>query len=486
MNEDILMNITPQETRVALVFEGEVQELHFERASVRGMVGNIYLGRVIRVLPGIQSAFVDIGLERAAFLHAADIFEPSHDEKEEQAPVPIEHLLHEGQKVTVQTIKDPIGGKGARLSMRISIVGRMLVYLPHSSYIGISQRIVGEAEREMLRERMLGLRDSVEGGFIVRTVAEEASDAELIADIDYLRKIWIAITERAKTAVAPALLYHELNLAQRMLRDFASEKTPSIQIDCADSFQQLQKFSTDYIPALLPKLVHYTGDPVLFEKYGVEEEIERAIGRRVALKSGGYLIIDQTEALTTIDVNTGSFVSGRNFEDTIFKTNLEATSVIARQLRLRNLGGIIIIDFIDMAQEDCSHTVLTELNKALARDYTKMTVSGFSALGLVEVTRKRTRDSLSHLLCEVCPACHGRGQVKTAQTVCYEVLREVEREVRQFNPHEVRILASQAVVDLLREKEAPHLVLLEKLINKPVFLQVEVTYTQENYDIVLM
>lgn len=487
MNQDILINITPQETRVALVLQGAVQELHIERTLSRGMAGNIYLGKVVRVLPGMQSAFIDIGLERAAFLHVADIWEARSHEGPTTAIQQIEKLLFDGMALMVQVIKDPIGTKGARLSTQVSIAGRMLVYLPQDSHIGISQRIEKETDREALRTKVQSLLPPQEkGGFIIRTMAEDASDTDLKMDIDYLRKTWSTIAASAKSKPPTSLLHQDLSLAQRVLRDFVGDDTATIQVDSRENFLMLQEFGTSYTPSVLTRLQHYSGERPLFDLYGVEQEIERALGRRVDLKSGGYLIVDQTEAMTTIDVNTGSYVHGRNFDDTIFKTNLEASQAIARQLRLRNLGGIIILDFIDMENVEHKTAVLSELHKALARDRTKMSISGFSALGLVELTRKRTRESLAHILCETCPACLGRGQVKTARTICYEILRELLREARQFNPREFRILASQVVVDMFLEEESQHLAMLGDFIGKPVSLQVETVYQQEQYDIILM
>ncbi|MGZ3255059.1 MAG: Rne/Rng family ribonuclease, partial [Burkholderiaceae bacterium] len=399
MSEDILINITPQETRVALMVQGAVQELHIERTLSRGIAGNIYLGKVVRVLPGMQSAFIEIGLGRAAFLHVADIWAARTNDSPNSAPTPIEKILFDGQSLMVQVIKDPIGTKGARLSTQISIAGRMLVYLPQDPHIGISQRIENEVERENLRKKVQSLLPPEEkGGFIIRTMAEEASDADLQMDVEYLRKTWATITQLAKTKPAPSLLHQDLNLAQRVLRDFVNDETSSIQVDSRENYQMLEQFATTYTPSVLPRLQHYTGERPIFDLHGVEEEIQRALGRRVDLKSGGYLIVDQTEAMSTIDVNTGSYVNGRNFDDTIFKTNLEAAHAIARQLRLRNLGGIIILDFIDMENNEHKTAVLAELNKALSRDRTKISVSGFSALGLVEMTRKRTRESLAHIL----------------------------------------------------------------------------------------
>ncbi|MGH8618713.1 MAG: ribonuclease G [Burkholderiales bacterium] len=484
VSEEILINVTPQETRVAVVQQGVVQEVQVERASARGMVGNIYRGKVVRVLPGMQSAFLDIGGERTAFLHVADLF--GHRTHGAGAP-PIETVLAEGQPLTVQAVKDPLGTKGARLTTQISIAGRLLVYLPQESHIGISQRIGDEEERTLLREKLTALLPAEEtGGYIIRTVAEAAGEAELAADIAYLRKQWHTIEARAGTAQPPSLLYQDLGLAQRVLRDYVTEDTTRVFVDSRETLARAREFALEYAPAAAERLQHYSGERPLFDLYGVEDEIERALARRVDLKSGGYLIIDQTEALTTVDVNTGGFVGGRSFDDTIFKTNLEAAQSIARQLRLRNLGGIIIVDFIDMQTEEHRNAVLNEFRKALARDRTRMTVNGFTQLGLVEMTRKRTRESLAHVLCEPCPVCLGRGELKTARTACYEILRELMRESRQFSAREFRILASQPVIDLFLDEESQSLAMLSDFIGKPVSLQVETAYHQEQYDIVLM
>ncbi len=484
MAEEILINVTPQEMRVAVIEHGVAQELHIERISARGFVGNVYMGRVIRVLPGMQSAFVDIGCERAAFLHVADIWSNRNNG---ESSVPIEKLLAEGQNLMVQVIKDPLGTKGARLSTQIGMAGRFLVYLPQESHIGISQRIEDEEERQHLREKLQQLLPPEEkGGFIIRTMAETASDRELALDIEYLRKLWHGIQEKAQAAAPLTLLYQDLNLSLRVLRDFVHDETRRVLIDSRETFQDMRDFALEFTLAGAERIEHYQGERPLFDLYGVEDEIEKALARRVDLKSGGYLIIDQTEALTTIDVNTGGFVGGRSFDETIFKTNLEAAQVIARQLRLRNLGGIIIIDFIDMDTEEHKNAVLNEFRKALARDRTRMTINGFTQLGLVEMTRKRTRESLAHVLCEPCPVCVGRGQLKTAQTVCYQVLRELLREARQFSAREFRILASQQVIDMFLEEESQSLAMLSDFIGKPVSLQVESVYNQEQFDIVLM
>ncbi|MFG6448101.1 ribonuclease G [Roseateles sp. BYS180W] len=494
--EDILINWSPQETRVAVVENGAVQELHIERALERGLVGNVYLGRVARVLPGMQSAFIDIGLERAAFLHVADLHltgqASRHHGAENQPPTPIERLVFEGQTLTVQVIKDPIGSKGARLSTQISLAGRQLVHLPQDNHIGISQKIGSHETREALRARMQTLvtegvpSGQSTGGYILRTNAEEASDEELAADIAYLRKTWLNIRQLALTQPPPSLLYQDLSLVERVLRDLATDRTASIRIDSQLQYEVLRRFGETYMPGATAKLELYRGERPIFDLNNIDADIARALARRVDLKSGGYLIFDQTEAMTTVDVNTGGFVGARNFDDTIFKTNLEAAGAIARQLRLRNLGGIVIVDFIDMVREEHRQAVLAEFKKQLARDRTKVTLGGFTQLGLLELTRKRTRESLSRMLCEPCPTCEGRGQVKTARSVCYEILREILRESRQFNPKEFRVVAAANVVEMLLDEESQHLAGLSDFIGRPISLTAEPTNQTEHYDIVLM
>nr|MBP7668725.1 ribonuclease G [Burkholderiaceae bacterium] len=478
-------------TRVALIENGAVQDLHIERTLERGLVGNVYLGKVARVLPGMQSAFIDVGLERAAFLHVADLHGGGHHPKHDVAvQVPIERQVFEGQTLMVQVIKDPIGTKGARLSTQISIAGRMLVFLPQDNHLGISQKIGSAELREQLRLRLQKLTamadGSPTGGFILRTNAEDATDEELADDIAYLRKAWGAIRAQGMSQPPGTLLHEDLNLAQRVLRDLATDSTQTIRIDSQLQFDALKAFGNAYTPSSAAKLELYKGERPIFDLFGIEEEIARALARRVDLKSGGYLIIDQTEALTTVDVNTGGFVGARNFDDTIFKTNLESAGAIARQLRLRNLGGIIIVDFIDMVRDEHQAAVLAEFKKQLSRDRTKVTVSGFTQLGLVEMTRKRTRESLAHMLCQPCPTCEGRGQVKTARSVCYDILREILREARQFNPKEFRVVASAAVVEMLLDEESQHLAGLSDFIGKPISLGTEPSFSPEQYDIVLM
>jgi ribonuclease G len=495
MSEEILINVTPQEIRVAIMEQGIVQELHIERNSSLGLVGNIYRGEVCRVLPGMQSAFVEMGLQRAAFLHVADVLEctSSGDVKERT----IQEVLHEGQPLIVQVIKEPIGSKGARLTTQISIAGRFLVYLPQQDHIGVSQRIENEAERELLRERLIGLlpKDR-QGGYIIRTMSETATDEQLLADVAYLNKVWGNIQAASTGAAARSLVFQDLSLPMRILRDIVNEQTDYIRVDSRESYQQLMEFAGLYAQAALTRLELYEGERPLFDMYNIESEIKKAMSRKVELKSGGYLIFDQTEALTTIDVNTGGFVSGKSLSDTIFKTNLEACQCIARQLRLRNLGGIIIIDFIDMDEEEQRTAVLAELQKAVIRDRARTGIHGFSELGLVEMTRKRTRESLAHILCEQCPSCQGRGELKTAQTVCYEIFRELLRYAKQFSAKEYRVLASQAVIDLLKDEESQSLAKLSDFIGKPVSLQTfsersstdesQGQYSQETFDIVLM
>jgi len=487
---DILINWTPQETRVALIENGAVQDLHIERALERGLVGNVYLGKVARVLPGMQSAFIEVGLERAAFLHVADLHGGGHHKHDVTVQVPIERQVFEGQTLMVQVIKDPIGSKGARLSTQISIAGRLLVFLPQDTHIGISQKIGSVEAREQLRSRMQSLTATTDGsspgGFILRTNAEDASDAELADDIAYLRKAWASIRANGLSRPPGSMLHEDLNLAQRVLRDMVNDGTQTIRIDSKLQFDDLKAFGESYTPSSASKLERYQGERPIFDLFGIEEEIARALARRVDLKSGGYLIIDQTEALTTVDVNTGGFVGARNFDETIFKTNLESAGAIARQLRLRNLGGIIIVDFIDMVRDEHQTAVLAEFRKQLARDRTKVTVSGFTGLGLVEMTRKRTRESLAHMLCQPCPTCEGRGQVKTARSVCYDVLREILREARQFIPREFRVIASAAVVEMLLDEESQHLAGLSDFIGKPISLSTEPSFSPEHYDIVLM
>lgn len=482
--ETVLVNITPQETRVAILEENDICELHIERNSGHGLVGNIYLGVVRRVLPGMQSAFVDIGLERAAFLHIVDILEQKQKPDETQR---IEHMLFEGQTLLVQVIKDPINSKGARLSTQISLAGRFLVHLPQDEHIGISQRIENEEERLLLRDRLNALLpENACHGYIIRTSAETATDAELQADIDYLTRVWDNISSRAKTCPPETLLYQDLPLHLRVLRDMFNDNTVQILVDSKRNHEKMHEFAQLYVQNAAEKINLFKGERPLFETYGIENEINLALQPRVNLNFGSYLIIESTEAMTTIDVNTGGFVGARNFDETIFKTNLEACHAIARELRLRNLGGMILIDFIDMTLPEHREAVLNEFAKALSLDRTRVTLNGFTSLGLVELTRKRTRESLSHVLCEPCMVCQGRGRLKTAQTVCYEIQREIVRESRRFDVKQFRIIASPQVIDLFLDEESQSLAMLIDFIGKPVTLETDGHYSPEQYDVVLI
>ncbi len=491
MTAEILFNVTPQETRAAIVENGALQELCVERSRRRGLVGNIYRGRVCRVLPGMEAAFVEIGLARTAFLHASDVANVTQEEQpdSDHAPHdPIDRLLHEGQQVLVQVIKDPLGTKGARLTTHITVPSRYLVLMPNARNIGVSARIEDETERQRLKEIVAthAAEQGLECGYIVRTAAEGVEAEAVHRDMDFLLRLWQGISDRSATVTAGSLVYSDLPLVLRTLRDLVDVEVERVAIDSFEVVQQVREFANQYIPEMVGRIEQYTGERPLFDLHGIEDEIQKALERKVQLKSGGYLIIDQTEAMTTIDVNTGGFVGHRNLEETIFKTNLEAAQAIARQLRLRNLGGIIIIDFIDMTQEEHKRQVMRALEKALERDHAKSHICDVSPLGLIEMTRKRTRESLEHTLCEPCPTCGGRGHIKTAETVCYEMFRELLRAARQFDARELLVLASQDVVDLLLDEESAGLAELQELLGVPVKFQVEGLYTQEQFDVVLV
>jgi ribonuclease G len=488
MSEEILINVTPRETRVALVENGVLQEISIERARRRGLVGNIYKGRVVRVLPGMQAAFVDIGLERAAFLHASDIEQPiDGDFAATKTVADITRLLHEGDEICVQVIKDPLGTKGARLTTQVTLPSRYLVFIPNVVNVGISQKIEDETERVRLRDLIqLFMTEREGGGYIARTAAEGATAEALRADMLFLRKQWESIHATIPHARAGALVYGDLPLTIRVMRDMIDDSIERVRIDSRESYQRAREFCDRFMPGMKTQLEYYPGERPIFDIYSIEDEIKKALERKVQLKSGGYLIIDQTEAMTTCDVNTGGYVGHRNLEETIFKTNLEAAQTLARQLRLRNLGGIIIIDFIDMQDEEHKRQVLRALEKCLDKDHVKTHISEVSTLGLVEMTRKRTSESLEHVMCEVCPTCNGRASLKTAETTCYEIFREIIRAARQFDPQELLVLASQEVVDLFLDEESASLAELETFIGKPIRYQVETLYTQEQYDVVPM
>ena len=487
MSKEILINVTPQETRVAILENGVLLELYIERSRNKGLVGNIYKGRVCRVLPGMEAAFIEVGMERAAFLHVSDIT-PYSANKDNNADRPtISSLLREGEDILVQVIKDPMGTKGARLTAHITIPSRYLVFMPNSNNVGVSTRIEGEEERDRLRDMLMKHKDLMgDAGFIIRTAAESATHESMAQDILFLNKLWESIGENTRQTKAGNVVHEDLPLSLRVLRDMIDEDLEKIRVDSRETWRRMTDFSERYVSESNITIEHYPGERPIFDLYGVEDEIQKSLESKVHLKSGGYLIIDQTEAMTTIDVNTGAFVGHRNLEETIFKTNLEAAQAIARQLRLRNLGGIIILDFIDMVEEDHRRQVLRALEKALEKDHARTSVCEVSSLGLVEMTRKRTRESLEHILCEVCPTCSGRGSVKTAETVCYEIFREILREARQFEAKQLLVLAAQDVVDLLVDEESNSLAELEDFIDVPIRLQVEALYTQEQYDVVIM
>ena len=487
MSSEILINMTPNESRVALVENGVLQEVYIERTAKRGLVGNVYKGKVSRVLPGMQAAFIDIGLERAAFLHASDIKIDGNGNGESKKVESINSLVSEGQDICVQVVKDPLGTKGARLTTQVSIPSRFLVFMPGVEHVGISQKIEEAEERDRLRNKLEDLAvDDYAGGYIVRTAAEGITEQEIQADVEYLHRMWMAIGEKMGSEPSPSMIHGDLPLAMRMMRDLVSPEIEKIRIDSKETFERAAKFARKFIPEVADRIEYYPGERPIFDLYSVEDEIHKALEKRADLKSGGYLIIDQTEAMTTIDVNTGGFVGHRNLDETIFKTNLEASVAIARQLRLRNLGGIIILDFIDMQDEEHKRQVLRALEKHLDKDHAKCHISQVSALGLVEMTRKRTRESLEHILCEGCPTCGGRGSLRTAETVCYEIFREIIREARQYDAQTFLVMASQSVVDRLLDEESTSVAELEDFIGKPIKLQAESLYSQENYDVVLM
>jgi ribonuclease G len=490
VSSELLINVTPNETRVAVVDNGVLQEVFIERNENRGLVGNIYKGKVCRVLPGMQAAFVEIGLARAAFLHASDISIPkgqTGDLKESLKDTPsITSLLREGQEILVQVIKDPMGSKGARLTTQLSVSSRYLVYMPETEGIGVSLKIEDETERDRLKDKLLSMLAPDAGGYILRTAAEGASEQELEADLQFLHRLWAKVQERKTSTPSGESVHEDLPLTLRALRDLLSPEIERIRIDANEAYTKAKHFAEGFMPECAARIEYYQGDLPLFDLFGVEDEIQKALDRKVPLKSGGYLIFDQTEAMTTVDVNTGGFVGHKNLEETIFKTNLEAAHAIARQLRVRNLGGIIIIDFIDMEELEHREQVLRALEKAMLQDRARHNISAVSELGLVEMTRKRTRESLGHILCEPCPSCAGKGYTKSVETVCYEIFREVLREARQYEMRQFLVLASQDVIDRLNDEDSTHVAELEQFIGKPILFQCEPQYGREQFNVVLM
>jgi ribonuclease G len=486
--EEILINATPSEVRAALVESGVLQEVQIERASRVGLISNIYKGKVSRVLPGMQAAFVELGLERTAFLHASDIAHNPHTETVADDTEPdIREFVREGQELLVQVLKEPLGTKGARLTTYIAIPSRYIVLTPNSSGLGVSSRIEDEAERERLRGLVEDLRTAMPpAGYIIRTAAEGATREALQADMLFLHKLWQSVAEKAADTPAGRLVYEDLPLPLRVLRDSSSPAITRVRVDHEPTYAKLREFAEHFVPRLGPLIELYTESRPIFDVYGIDDEIDRALNRKVPLKSGGHVVFDQTEAMTTIDVNTGAYVGHRNLEETIFRTNLEAAATIARQLRLRNLGGIIIIDFIDMAEEEHRRQVLQALTDRLAGDHAKSHIMNVSPLGLVEMTRKRNRESLEHVLCQSCPSCEGRGFVKTAETVCHEIFREILRQHRQFDFQEVLVLARPQVIERLLDEDSAGIAELEEVTGKPIRLQSEGLYAPDQFDVVLM
>ncbi|MCG6937463.1 MAG: ribonuclease G [Gammaproteobacteria bacterium] len=483
MSKEILINMTPQEIRVAILENGMLNDLYIERSRNRGLVGNVYKGKVVRVLPGMEAAFVEIGLDKAAFLHVSDI---SNKNKSHNETLHVNQILSEGQEILVQVLKDQLGTKGARLTTNITIPSRYLVFMPNADNIGVSSRIENEEDRERLRnEFMQQEHRNKDAGYIIRTAAEVADNNAIASDIKYLNRLWENIKNTSEIE-AGSIVHKDLPLYLRVLRDMVDEDLDVIRVDSRETCNIMLEFAEKYVPEVARFIEHYPGERPIFDLHGVEDEIQKGLERKVQLKSGGYLIIDQTEAMTTIDVNTGAFVGSRNLEETIFKTNLEAAQAIARQLRLRNLGGIIILDFIDMQEIEHKRQVMRALEKALEKDHARTNISEVSSLGLVEMTRKRTRESLEHVLCDTCPTCSGRGSIKTAETVCYEIFREILREARQFDAKELLVLAAQDVVDLLVDEESGSLAELEDFLGIPIKFQVEALFSQEQYDVVIL
>ncbi len=490
MLEEILINITPQETRVATLENGVLNEMCIERTAKTTLVGNIYMGKVARVLPGMEAAFIDVGLERAAFLHSSDIADNCRiDENGEKQPKHIRELLREEQKILVQVIKNPLGTKGARLTTNLTAPARYLVLMPGDPSVGVSAKIEEETERDRLRDIVRKLQEEDENtndGYIVRTAAEGIQEEALAKEIKFLKKLWRSIQENIQHAKPGDLVHADLPLVKRTLRDLVGVSVERIRIDSRESFTAACEFADKYLPEIRPRIEHYPGERPIFDLYGVEDEIQKALERKVQLKSGGHLVFDQTESMTTVDVNTGAFVGHRNLEETIFKTNLEAAQTICRQLRLRNLGGIIIIDFIDMSVDEHKRQVMRAMEKALDRDHAKTQVCEVSSLGLVEMTRKRTRESLEHTLCSECPTCSGRGLLRTAETVCYEISREIIRQVRQFDVKSLTVVASPEVVEMFLDEQSHYFAELESFVAVPIRLQAETMYNRDQYDVVIV
>ncbi len=518
MSAELIINSNAFETRVALVENGQVAELYVERSSDRGIAGNVYRGRVVRVLPGMQAAFVDINLDKAAFLYVSDIYRPmgdveqallsscedeSGDEKQDEDMenggreyggldfrpsyngIPIEDRLQEGQDILVQVAKEPIGSKGARITTHITLPGRNLVFMPTMDHVGVSRRIEDETERKRLREIMCEIKPPY-CGFIVRTAAEGAEREKLQSESDFVAKLWQSIQRRSENAPVPSLIYQELDITLRAVRDLFTKEVDRLVIDSESEYRKILNFTETFMPSLQNEVELYEGDEPIFDSYGIEMEIQRALSKKIWLKSGGYIVIESTEALTAIDVNTGRYVGKRNLEETILKTNLEAVKEIAFQLRLRNLGGIIIIDFIDMEKEANREKVWNALRDATYKDKSKSNILHMSELGLIEMTRKRTKESIGQVLCEPCSYCDGEGYLRSKQTVCYEVLRELERQRKDFYGRSVLVMAHPEVAAMFCDEERAALERVEERMHAIVSVKADQNLHLENYDIALM
>ncbi len=504
MNSELIVNVTSSETRVALLENGILAELHIERESDKGIAGNIYKGRVQRVLPGMQAAFVEIGLARSAFLYVDDVYSNNREyaalftvfqEEQENTEVgdapavreqipskPIEDMLSDGQEIMVQVIKEPLGAKGARLSTHISLPGRYLVYLPTISHISISRRITDETERNRLKEIVERIKPE-DSGFIIRTASEGATEEELASDIAFLATLWANIQSRMKAAPASTMLHEDLSIALRAIRDLYSKNVRKLVVDCPETYAGIIHFIETFMPQLQYSVELYEGEKPVFDKYGFEVEISRALGRNIWLKSGGYIVIEDTEALVAIDVNTGRYVGKGNQNDTIVKTNLEAVKEIAYQIRLRNLGGIIIIDFIDMERKADRDAVLNSLQEALKKDRAKTNVANISELGLVQMTRKRVRENLSAHLCDPCPYCEGRGHIKGIAAIAYEILRTIRKEVRTPLIQTITAVVHPDVAAFLYDEERTAIEDLEKKLKKKININADTSYHHEKYSI---
>ncbi|WP_223787718.1 Rne/Rng family ribonuclease [Marinicella meishanensis] len=491
MAKEILINSNNFETRVALVEDGLLSEICLERSQQHSIVGNIYQGTVEKVLPGLQAAFVNIGENKAAFIHVSDIEEQQADNRPDGYEAnygSIAQILHEGQKIVVQVYKDQIGSKGARITTQLSIPSRYLVMMPNNPNLtAISARITDDQERERLTELLQKINHGNEAfGLIARTNAELAGHTALFHDWRFLHRLWARLDVRIKAAKSPSLIYSEFSLAKKVVRDQVNENLTRITTDSHEIFANLSEFLQDFAPEWGGELVEHTVSRPLFDQFHIDDEIDRSISRKVDLKSGGNLVFDQNEAMTTIDVNTGQFVGYKSLEDTAFKTNLEAAQAIARQLRLRNIGGIVIIDFIDMVEKSHKLQVLQTLEEQLEGDSARTNVLGFTGLGLVEMTRKRTTENLQDMLCEPCDKCHGMGSIETIQTISFKLFREITRSVKQFKASKVMVIGSARLVQYIIDEHSETLAEMEETLGKRISFQAEESYERHQHDVVLL